>query len=128
VHAARDQRPADVEGVGAGGAAGRHVVDRDAGRAHLLDDVVAVQPPAAAAREARAGGGDGLDLAPRHAGVRERGVDGDAAEVVDGLVGELPPGAHPEADDGDVAHDGGSLPGPQSGRNFQVVTAWPSAS
>ena len=81
VQAARDERVADVEGVAARRAAGREVVDRDAGRAHVLDDVVAVQSPALAAREARARGRDGLDLAPRDARVCERRVDGDATQI-----------------------------------------------
>jgi hypothetical protein len=69
VDAAGDHRVADVEGVAAGGAARRHVVDRDAGGAEILDHVVAVETPALAAREARAGGGDGLDLLPGDTGV-----------------------------------------------------------
>ena len=111
VHPARDQHVAAVERVAARGAAGGEVVDGDAGGAHLVDDVVAVEPPAAAAREARAGGGDGLDVAPCDARVLQRRLDGMAAELRDGLVLELAPGMHPEADDGDVSHGITSPPG-----------------
>jgi hypothetical protein len=104
VQPARHQRVADVEGVATRGAARREVVDGNASRPHLLDDVVAIQAPALAAGEAGAGGGHGLDLAPVDTGVGESGLDGLAAHLGHGLVGELSPGMHSQSQDGDFSH------------------------
>ncbi len=112
-----------VEGVPPSGAARGHVEHGDARRAHVLDDVVAVEPPTLASREPRAGGGNRLDVAPGHAGVGQSGLHGGATQVGDGPVGELAPGVHAHPHDGDVSH-GTSL----WLWNIQLTGAVPSSS